>query len=273
MNFSFYLIVLCVAVCHKVSVVRTESDTDKDAQEENCKEFCSPYWHSMWKYLEYSKVHYERNHTNTKAEIHRLSKDIGRLKAAYRRLSEDLSNCKRKRNFPTDPSNNRNKTYHEKLKELKAFEGRCASSSGWIVIQRRFDGSVDFNRIWNEYKEGFGTIEGEFFIGLETLHLLTNTTKYELCVRIGDGGGDSAYAHYDDFQVGSEKDSYELKSLGKYSGTAGDNLKVNKNMKFSTIDRDNDNFKGHCAILNGGWWYNSCWRRYVSMTFLNLTVI
>ncbi|EDV31655.2 uncharacterized protein Dana_GF15463 [Drosophila ananassae] len=141
-----------------------------------------------------------------------------------------------------------------------AFEGRCASSSGWIVIQRRFDGSVDFNRVWNEYKEGFGTIEGEFFIGLETLHLLTNITKYELCVRIGDAGGDSAYAHYDDFQIGSEKESYELKSLGKYSGTAGDNLKLNQNMKFSTIDRDNDKFKGNCAIINGGWWYNLCWR-------------
>nr|CAD7609853.1 unnamed protein product [Timema genevievae] len=42
------------------------------------------------------------------------------------------------------------------------------------VIQNRFEGTVDFYRGWQDYKYGFGNIGGEFWLGLEKLHLLTN---------------------------------------------------------------------------------------------------
>jgi len=41
----------------------------------------------------------------------------------------------------------------------------------WLVIQRRIDGGVDFNRYWSEHEEGFGNLPtddkdttGEFWI-------------------------------------------------------------------------------------------------------------
>ena len=32
-------------------------------------------------------------------------------------------------------------------------------------MQRRLNGSVDFNRIWKDYKMGFGSPDGEYWLG------------------------------------------------------------------------------------------------------------
>lgn len=57
-------------------------------------------------------------------------------------------------------------------------------------------------------------------------------------------------------------------SCGEYSGTAGDSLTGGFHpevkwwadhcgMKFSTRDRDNDNYEGNCAEEEkAGWWFN-----------------
>ena len=42
----------------------------------------------------------------------------------------------------------------------------CDGGGGWLVVQRRQDGSVDFNRTWLEYEDGFGKLTGEFNFGM-----------------------------------------------------------------------------------------------------------
>ncbi|XP_016979169.1 fibrinogen-like protein 1 [Drosophila rhopaloa] len=143
---------------------------------------------------------------------------------------------------------------------MEPFKVSCASSPpGWTVIQRRIDGSENFNRNWNAYKRGFGNVKGEFFIGLEKLHRMTEARPHELYIKLGSVNGSTSYAQYDDFMIGSEEELYELKNLGEYSGEAGDSLTNNKNQKFSTFDRDNDNTSGaSCASSFGAWWHNDC---------------
>lgn len=44
---------------------------------------------------------------------------------------------------------------------------------GWTVIQRRKVGLTSFNRDWKQYKEGFGNIRGDFWLGNENIYRLS----------------------------------------------------------------------------------------------------
>jgi hypothetical protein len=111
-----------------------------------------------------------------------------------------------------------------------------ADEGNWILIQSRFNGDVNFFRSWDEYKEGFGSIGREFWMGLERLHELTSSHLYELMITIEDFNGEKRFAKYAGFVVSSEAGGYALNVLGKYSGDAGDALTYHAGMKFSTYE-------------------------------------
>ncbi|XP_016993843.2 fibrinogen-like protein 1 [Drosophila takahashii] len=148
--------------------------------------------------------------------------------------------------------------YKAKLKGLEDFEVPCPKS-GWMTIQKRYDGSENFDRSWEDYRNGFGKVTREFFLGLEKIHLMTKSQPHELFIELTMVNGSTSHALYDYFEIGNETESYVLKSLGKYSGTAGDSLVHHLNQKFTTFDRDNDKATYNCAGGEfGGWWYNNC---------------
>ena len=41
----------------------------------------------------------------------------------------------------------------------------CLMLSCSKVFQRRFSGDVNFTRNWEEYKQGFGDLDGDFWLG------------------------------------------------------------------------------------------------------------
>ncbi|GFO02767.1 tenascin-r [Plakobranchus ocellatus] len=128
---------------------------------------------------------------------------------------------------------------------------------GWIIIQRRSSGEVDFYRNWTSYKNGFGSFDNDFWLGNEYIHTLTSKGLYELRVDM-QFNTVSAFAHYATFSLGDESSNYAL-HLGPYNGTAGDSLGDHNGRPFSTFDRDNDGHTTNCAERYiGAWWYNSC---------------
>ncbi|KAK7873884.1 hypothetical protein R5R35_005745 [Gryllus longicercus] len=131
---------------------------------------------------------------------------------------------------------------------------------GWTVIQNRYEGTIDFNRGWEDYKFGFGNLGGEFWIGLEKIYLLTNYKVNELNIELTDFAFTKTYAHYKAFAIGDEIEGYPMRILGGYDGDAGDSLIYHAGMKFSTYDMDNDGWNdGNCAESHtGAWWYNGC---------------
>ena len=94
---------------------------------------------------------------------------------------------------------------------------------GWTVFQRRLDGSVDFYLDWASYKNGFGNLTGEFWLGNDNLHRLTAADDVMLRVDLEDFDNNTRYAEYTIFKVADESDKYRL-MIGEYSGTAGDSM-------------------------------------------------
>lgn len=134
------------------------------------------------------------------------------------------------------------------------------TGDGWLVIQQRVDGSEDFYRSWVDYRDGFGDLNREFWLGLERIHEITNAGRHELLVEMVTFDDRYYYARYSSFEIGNEQEKYILKKLGSYSGTAGDALKVHVGMRFSTFDGDNDRAQTvFCSVkYTGGWWFDNC---------------
>ena len=78
-------------------------------------------------------------------------------------------------------------------------------------MQKRMDVSVYFNRTWNEYKQGFGNLVGEFWLGLDKINRLTrNKTKNKLRVDLGVKNGKTVRPEYSWIGIGNETAEYQL---------------------------------------------------------------
>jgi len=145
---------------------------------------------------------------------------------------------------------------------------------GWITIHQHLGYSFHWDRNWGDYKDGFGSIDANFWLGLEKMHLLTKSQPYRLRVEVQDRSTNLWYsAEYWSFKIGDGSSKYQLEVAG-YSGDAGDSLQYegdyqndgrlrhyyHNGMKFTTNDEDNDLWPGGNCITThgGGWWYNWC---------------
>ncbi|XP_070141079.1 fibroleukin-like [Drosophila kikkawai] len=111
-----------------------------------------------------------------------------------------------------------------------------AWSSGWIVIQRRINGNSSLSAKRTDFENGFGNTNASFWLGLNLIHKLTKSQRHELYIQVVDHDDVTAYARYDHFEVGSKKEEYKIKSLGSYSGNAGDAFRSLENAPIKAWD-------------------------------------
>ncbi|XP_061150850.1 angiopoietin-related protein 3-like [Syngnathus typhle] len=140
------------------------------------------------------------------------------------------------------------------------FKVFCDMSAdhGATVIQRRKDGSVNFDQTWEKYENGFGDFHGEFWLGLSKIHSLLAQGNSILHMHLEDWKHNKRFMEYT-CDLGGPETNYTL-GLKLLSGDLSDFMKNRTGLMFSTKDRDNDkNRDPNCAPnYTGGWWFNSC---------------
>lgn len=107
---------------------------------------------------------------------------------------------------------------------------------GWTVIQRRIDGTLAFDRPEQDYVTGFGSVEGEFWLGLDNIYRLLQSAPQELVVLLEDFSGNTSYAKYERFEMVKLGQyivpRYRVRKCESYSGNAGDFLNKNKQIYY-----------------------------------------
>ena len=204
-------------------------------------------------FRELESVIHNYSSTETRTELHDF------LSGSNLKTLKDLTtkSCQRRSGFipTTDPS-----PYvlinpdHQTIGGLD-FPHLCdvvKEGGGWIIIQRRSTGNVDFNRKWYDYKNGFGSFYDDFWLGNEKIHTITKKGTYELEINLRYKEK-TGCAHYADFSVGDEGTNYIL-SIGSFYGSAGDSLSYHNGRQFSTVDRGNDASNANCVVNHGGGW-------------------
>ena len=155
-----------------------------------------------------------------------------------------------------------------------------ADGGGWIVVQRRFSGGLDFNASWAAFAAGFGVPGGEQWLGNENLWRLTTALAPTLRIEETRTSGEQKIAQYSTFQVAAASDMYRL-TVGGYRvvqeqttpclcyRARGDCLAYHSGAQFDTYDRSNGAAGGtNCAVLcPGGWWYKNCYSINLNLVY------
>lgn len=75
---------------------------------------------------------------------------------------------------------------------------------------------MDFYRTWDDYEKGFGDVEGEYWLGNEHIHRLTQSEQPQILrINMLDYKGNETFAQYESFVMDDAQANYALK-LGKY---------------------------------------------------------
>ena len=140
----------------------------------------------------------------------------------------------------------------------------------WILIQRRTS-AFDFDRSWEEYKDGFGDPATNFWLGNDKIHKLTHGREMTLRITGVDYSGLEIFVVYKGFYIEDEENRYRLHSGVRERGHNGykDDWHNLDGAYFSCKGHDNDGRAEDCsADYNGnGWWMGTTQNTCYSINF------
>ncbi|KAI3368557.1 hypothetical protein L3Q82_025568 [Scortum barcoo] len=160
--------------------------------------------------------------------------------------------------------------YVIKPNQSEPFNVYCEMGSvgGSTVIQRRVEGSVDFDQTWEKYEKGFGDLEKDYWLGLKKIRSLTQQGAYIMRIDLEDWKEEKHWAEYRFSMEGPPKD-YTL-HVSHFSGDLPDAMANSTGMRFSTKDRNSDNQGNTNSARNntGGWWFSACGETNLNARYL-----
>ncbi|WAR28953.1 ANGP4-like protein, partial [Mya arenaria] len=213
-------------------------------------------------------IKFERQSESYKSSCDSIKSDVSSLTSQVYTIEKMLpafADCSEiRQNLGRVPSGVYHITTWKTNQTAPVFCDMDTEQGGWTVFQHRVDGSVDFYRNFSSYENGFGSLQGEFWLGLKMMHEMTSRTTHDLRIDITHADDSPAYVVYAGFSVGAGSD-YTLHigdsrtEMGlRPSGYETFNTYA-KGSAFSTFDHENDSWGSYCAVYHhGAWWYRGC---------------
>ena len=150
------------------------------------------------------------------------------------------------------------------LKPLNVSCDQETTGGGWIMYQRRVNGTENFTKTWDEYKLGFGHNGGnttELWLGNENVYQLVQiqgAKTFTLRIEADAFDGTQCWIEADNFTLSNETSLYTIDWNRGTSSSAklpmNNAWRTHQNTTFKTFDK----VGGQQACLNdfkGGWWY------------------
>ncbi|XP_017558892.1 angiopoietin-related protein 3-like [Pygocentrus nattereri] len=181
-------------------------------------------------------------------------------------MSEYLSNSSTDGSFSSDfprdcgevfsTGENTSGLYAIKPNQSEPFLVYCefTQEGAFTVIQRRHDGSVNFNLSWQSYEDGFGDFRSEFWLGLTKILSIARQGDSLLRLQMEDWKQEKKST---EFQYNLEgPDSNYTIHLKLVHPTRDTDFHA---VRFSTKDH-NDGYHDESCVRDytGGWWFSAC---------------
>ena len=138
---------------------------------------------------------------------------------------------------------------------------------GWLVIQRRFNGTVSFDRTMEEYENGFGDASSEFWYGLKNiLCFAKDNNDVELRIDLEYPNGNRGFVHYKHFTISAGSNYEASTTVFKTSPARVSSNFYNPQTRYHyrygnrPVYQRYFYMKANCSSNPrvGGWWDTSC---------------